>query len=49
MLSSAKRTPTGRLGQGEGARITRETGVSRYLINMISNRTYWATLQEPAE
>ena len=48
LLSSAKRAPTGRLGHGEGARIARETGASRYMINMISNGTYWSWLRGPA-
>jgi len=49
LLSSAKRTPAGRLGHGEGARIAREAGVSRCTINMISNGTYWSRLPGPAE
>lgn len=48
LLLSAKRTATGRLGHKELARIAGETGVSKYMITMIANGTYWAWLQEPA-
>ena len=49
LLSTAKRTPTGRLGHKELARIASETGVSRYMVMMIAKGTYWSWLQEPAE